>query len=329
MLIHILNTGDKITQQASAIIINFSGERNVLSTSPHNGGYRKNLKWVFNQGGETDGKLKAPTYAKHIALTAQDLGIDPAFACGLTTAAFVENVSIKSQTYKDTTVTAVVTGGIEVNGGRAGDPATWHESDGHAVFTGGTINIMLYINVNLSQGAMARSIITATEAKTAAIQELMASSRYSDGLATGSGTDGIIVVSNAQSPVKLTEAGKHFKLGELIGQTVIAAVKEALYLQTGLCEQKQFDILRRMNRFGITDNIIPAKSKIKNDFIVYTTLYAHLIDQLNWNLITKENALPITEKLLELMEINPKYLDKKTDLKTAMILAYKKGLEDI
>ena len=39
------------------------------------------------------------------------------------TAADMENVSIKSATYSDTTVTAVVTAGIDENGGRVGDPA--------------------------------------------------------------------------------------------------------------------------------------------------------------------------------------------------------------
>lgn len=95
-------------------------------------------------------------------------------------------------------------------------------------------------------------LVTCTEAKSAAIQELCIASCYSRGLATGSGTDGTIVVSNRESLVRITEAGKHCKMGELIGKTVKQAVKEALYRQTGVNAAMQHNALRRLGRFGIT-----------------------------------------------------------------------------
>lgn len=67
-----------------------------------------------------------------------------------------------------------------------------------------------------------RAIITATEAKTAALQDLKVPSTYSpEVLATGTGTD---------------FTGGHSKMGELIGRAVYRAVREGLCKQNGFCE---------------------------------------------------------------------------------------------
>ena len=49
---------------------------------------------------------------------AEELGLDPATTAGMSTSASKENVSIRTERCRDTAVTAVVTGGIEINGGR-------------------------------------------------------------------------------------------------------------------------------------------------------------------------------------------------------------------
>ena len=54
------------------------------------------------------------------------------------------------------------------------------------------------------------------------------------------------------SPILYLEgAGKHSKLGELIGRAVKAAVKQALDRQTGLNPVSQHNALRRVQRFGV------------------------------------------------------------------------------
>jgi len=65
--------------------------------------------------------LRAPTYEEHMRLNAQDLGFDADTVTGMGTAAQMENVAINISKYENLTVTAIVTGGIEVNGGRVGD----------------------------------------------------------------------------------------------------------------------------------------------------------------------------------------------------------------
>ena len=262
MKLYQLPSGDEVHRYKKSLVICFAGARKVLGTGPNNGGYRTDLRAVFNHdcnpGPGMSCELRADTYPKHMDLiAAQELGLDAEHCTGLMTAASMENVSIQSMKYEDFTVTALVTGGIRNNGGRVGDPAVWHEkADISHPVRPGTINILLHIDANLSEGALARAMVTCTEAKTAALQELLAPSRYSRGIATGSGTDGMIVICNAESDVYLTNAGKHCKLGEYIGKTVKKAVKEALYLQSGLSPEYQYDIFQRMDRFGVTEDAL-------------------------------------------------------------------------
>ena len=82
--------------------------------------------------------------------------------------------------YEDFKVTAIVTAGINVNAVRVGDPTTWHERAGtYFEVMSGTINILLHIDADLAPGALVNALVTCTEAKTAAVQELLAPSRYS------------------------------------------------------------------------------------------------------------------------------------------------------
>lgn len=338
MVIHRFDNGDVLQSYEGAIAACFNGPRSVLSTAPLGGGQRDDLKWIFNHGGETSGVMKAPTYAEHVALISKELGLEPEFCSGMSTAALAENVSIKTLDFKDIKVTAVVTAGIDINAGRAGDTALWHESDGGFSYVAGTVNIMLFINAALNEGALVRSLVTCTEAKTAAIQELLVPSRYSRGLATGSGTDGTIIVANPESPVKLSEAGKHFKLGELIARTVMEAVKEALYLQTGLNPQRQKNVFARLGRYGITKEAVIKKAlekgvskdglaenieeiSINKDFVVISSLYAHLLDQLSWGMLDSYEAQRAAGELLRMMGASVSQ-DSSLDSFDAMICAY-------
>ena len=138
--------------------------------------------------------------------------------------------------------------------------------------------------------------MTCTEAKTAAIQELLEGSKYSNGIATGSGTDQTIIIANSESELYMEGAGKHSKLGELIGKTVKNAVKKALAKQSGLTPAKQHDVFRRLKRFDIKagdmwqsysakdvavvkpEYLLAAEKLAKEDImLVYTSLYAHLL----------------------------------------------------
>ena len=109
------------------------------------------------------------------------------------------------------------------------DEAHWIEQDGVYAKTLGTINIILLTNVTLTDGALAKTIITATEAKTAALQDMDARSSVSPkNQATGTGTDNMIVVSGTDPEKKVRTTGGHAKMGELIGATTKIAAAETI-----------------------------------------------------------------------------------------------------
>lgn len=318
-----LTTGDVAYRYDKSIVLVFSGPRKVLSTSLYNGGYHEDFEAVFNrdmtQGSGMPCESFAPTYVESMKIVAERLGLAPELTSGMGTAAHMENASIVSRSYKELTVTAIVTGGVETNGGRVGDPASYYKT---AEKKCGTINIMLVIDADLPPGILARALVTCTEAKTAALQELMAPSRYSTGLATGSGTDQTIVVANSESPLFFEGAGKHSKLGELIGLAVMAAVKEALKKQSGLTPAQQHDLLRRLRRFGVTEETLWQRYReeagddalIKAQFIAALekmiavpalfplgVLFIHLYDEHLWGLLEKGETWEAAEKLLKEM----------------------------
>lgn len=91
----------------------------------------------------------------------------------------------------------------------------------------GTINLITVIDGALSDAAMINAVITATEAKAAALQD--ADIRVNDGqeIATGTTTDAMIVASTQNGP-SFRYAGTATQLGYCIGRTVYEAVKESI-----------------------------------------------------------------------------------------------------
>ena len=317
-----LSTSDSVYRYNKTIVILFEEPRKVLSTSLFNGGYHENLSAVYNHNSDyTAGMSCISNYHDNMRQVAKEVGLDPNTVSGMGTAASMENVAIQSETFENLTVTAIVTGGVEVNGGRVGDPADYFQPVEKTIFNKpGTINIMLVIDSDMPPGILARALVTCTEAKTAALQELMSGSNYSNGLATGSGTDQTIVVANPASDLYLLSAGKHSKLGELIGRAVKKAVKEALLRQTGLSPKLQHSVLRRMKRFGVKEETFWQDYVVENceavmkpqfldclyridtdpQLVTYTSLYVHLLDQFLWELLSGEEVMEAGNELLGL-----------------------------
>jgi adenosylcobinamide amidohydrolase len=147
------------------------------------------------------------------------------------TAADMDNLAVVTKQFSPFTVTALVTAGAKSNALRAGvDEGTNIEpSDPPS----GTINIIVLTNARLTDGALARAVVTITEAKTAALEDLKVPSSYTKGApATGTGTDSVIVVSGTSGP-KVTYTGGHSRIGDLIAKAVHQAVIEALGKQNG------------------------------------------------------------------------------------------------
>jgi adenosylcobinamide amidohydrolase len=259
--------GIELCREEKIVYARLMTPHRVLSTCRSSaGGLHDDLMYIFNHqscepaGGHMNARIyrlavdSPDEYKREVA----DRHSLPFSKCAtLGTAANMNNATICHERFCDLEVVAVCTGGVEGNAGRAGDPTTYYEpQDDRAVkehecdLRPGTINAMIFINRELTPGAMVTAVITATEAKSAALQELEVPSRYSEGIATGTGTDQIAVASKLGGKA-ISFAGKHSKVGELIGRTMHDAVLGALALQNGLTPAGQCSSLSHLERFRI------------------------------------------------------------------------------
>jgi iron complex transport system substrate-binding protein len=160
----------------------------------------------------------------------------------LFTGADMDHLAISRKTYRDMTVYALVTAGVKSNALRL-------SRDMGGYYEPGTINMLILSNMALSPRAMTRTIITATEAKTAAMQDLDVRSHQTPGInqATGTGTDNIIVVQGTGQVLNL--AGGHSKMGELIAAAVYDGVMKAVREQNGLIPSRH--VFQRLAERGI------------------------------------------------------------------------------
>lgn len=324
-----LSNGDIVRRYYKGIIVDFAGNRRVLSTSLLNGGVRDDLGCVFNYNCLADEEicqLHEDTYEKELAANARNLNLKPEKTTGLSTAAWMELASVKTIEFEDLNVTAIVTGGIDTNATRVCDRASYYEKMGeyHRIKPG-TINIILHINCALPAGTIARTLVTCSEAKAVAVEELMIGSKYSHGLATGSGTDGTIVICDMDSQNMLTDAGEHAKLGEMIGDAVKAALKDALHKQTGACPSRQHKLLVRCQRYGITIGVLwdfyinnkelfnsYEKCKDMNirkfehilmsyngnsTVVTWISMYLYILDQMEWKMLEWAEGIRETKYL--------------------------------
>ena len=236
---------DKDGLWEKTLIIEFPKKRRVLSTidgfmevkavanhSAHPEIWKKvceEKKTKEEKGGKVYIREVKEKIAKH-------LGVAPEEVSMLATAADMDNRAVVVKEFKPFVVVALVTAGAKTNALRTGvDEGKYIEG----MEPQGTVNIILLTNAQLTDGAMARAIITATEAKTAAFQDLNVPSSYTKGAqATGTGTDNIIVVTGTNGP-RVSYTGGHSKIGELIGKAVYEAVVDALKKQNGFEMLKQ------------------------------------------------------------------------------------------
>ena len=232
------------------LILQFPQRRRVLSTNDGavdvlavaNHSAQPELWKDVCQTMKTDHEVGGKVYARRMQeKIAQKLGLRSEDIAMMATAADMDNLAMVTKTFQPFVVTALVTAGAKGNALRTGidqgsyiepDPAS-EEPQKTAAPKPGTVNILILTNARLTDGAMARAMITATEAKTAAFEDLHVPSSYTKTVqATGTGTDSLIVVSGTSGP-RVTYPGGHSKIGELMGKAVYEAVVEALGKQNG------------------------------------------------------------------------------------------------
>lgn len=184
------------------------------------------------------------------------LGIKRETASFLFTGADMDNLVIETESYRDMVVYALVTAGVMGNAMKA-------SSDLGGFYEPGTVNMIIMTNMKLSPRAMTRGIISATEAKTAALSDLDIRSSYTAlfNQATGTGTDNMIIVSGKGGVVE--NAGGHTKMGELISRAVYRAVREAVYKQNGVIAKR--NVFARLKEREIDVSDLKIREEVKKD----------------------------------------------------------------
>ena len=148
-------------------------------------------------------------------------GFEPSETVGMMTAVILEDVSYKFFEQDSFSIFVVVTAGV----GNAIDAS---KSEQHSYMTvPGTINTWIFVNGELTEEAFIQSIMTATEAKIKALNDLKVIDRVTGTIATGTSTDSILIAAT-QTGEELEFAGTITPLGKLIGKAVYQCTTEAI-----------------------------------------------------------------------------------------------------
>lgn len=260
----LLNTPEFCLRRSGRFLIaELHQAHRVLSTSVRNGGQTEHIRFLLNHQ-SCEG---ADHYERHTVMTeigldgyhdqiCRELQLDPRLVASMGTAANMNYAARKQLSHGDQSVTAIVTAGVQGNAACAGDPATWRETEKgweKATPLNGTINTMLLVNHSLTEAALARAVVTMTEAKSAALQQLAIRSLYSKDFATGTGTDQYCIAVPLEKGKPLTSTSPHVKLGELIGLAVREATLEALRWQNGLEPSTTRLLFHALGRYGVAE----------------------------------------------------------------------------
>jgi len=216
--------------EVKTFLASFAKERRCLSTKE---GFKKVKVVANNYNPPALWEFVHQNCNAYVNKILTDLNLSSAKTAMLLTGADMDNLVVKKEEYLEFKVFALVTAGTKSNAQRIGvDKAGSLERDGRFENLG-TINVIVLTNASLSEGAMARGMITLTEAKVVALEDLDIRSSYNPEIrATGTGTDNAIVVSGQGA--RIDYLGGHAKMGELMARAVTSAVKEAIFKQNGI-----------------------------------------------------------------------------------------------
>jgi adenosylcobinamide hydrolase len=150
-------------------------------------------------------------------------GFEPRRTVALITAARTEDAVLTRVDGEGFCLTALVTAGVgnAVRAGRPGfpDDDRWRP---------GTINMILLVDGNVTESAMVGAVVTATEAKAAALQDLRVTDSEGN-IATGTSTDVVVIARICRTRDRVHHyAGTVSSLGRAVARAVYDAVAEAV-----------------------------------------------------------------------------------------------------
>jgi len=209
----------RIDGRARALIIQLPELHQVLSWASLGGGVQRARTIVNHQ--VIMGDRDATEHPRlHLTRLMASLRVEPRLAVAMMTGADIGQTGYASARRGDLMVGAWCTAGCS-NALRVGDPAT------AGLARPGTINLALVVSQRLSPAAMVEALAMATEARVATVHDAGILSTRTDRLATGTGTDCIVIASPTRGRAH-RYCGKHTLLGELIGKAALRSCTKAL-----------------------------------------------------------------------------------------------------
>jgi len=214
----------RITHSAKSVIITFRSTKRVLSSAPFSGGFLT-ADTIVNIRTNSEQTHKNPPESIVSDFLASER-LNPT-AVGLLTAAELEYCQFVFRNENGINVLAIVSAGTSNALNASEQSPTEYTGEGH--IPPGTINTIVVTNAFLLDECLVSSVITVTEAKSAALFHLGVKSTITGTQATGTGTDTVVIVSGEGRKVKY--AGGHTKYGQLLGESVYTGIKNALKKQ--------------------------------------------------------------------------------------------------
>jgi adenosylcobinamide amidohydrolase len=215
---HTPSRGLTIADRHRAFVVSFGETARACSWAIVNGGIvdAEHAAWI-----EVTNAELGPTVDARVFLRERLRREGVARAVGLLTSRAVASRVQAVESVGGVTVTCVATVGLG-NALRAGD-SPWPAA------VVGTINVLAYADVPLSDEALVEATAIATEAKSAALFDRGVRSIRSRALATGTGTDCTVAACpRSAERGSRVYAGKHTDVGAAIGGAVGRAIRDGI-----------------------------------------------------------------------------------------------------
>ncbi|WP_214658889.1 adenosylcobinamide amidohydrolase [Candidatus Formimonas warabiya] len=210
--------GVRLFEKNEVLVLHADKRLFTLNSSVWGGGFHSPY-FVINQQVHKNYCGEDP--AGDLAGTIEAMGLIPEQCVGMMTAAHVKDAALEYEISSPLSVVAIATAGTSNAMAAGGTPPPF------AFGVVGTINIIVLIDGDLTAGGMVNAVITATEAKTMALQDLEIKDVFTGEPASGTSTDAVVVAVTGKGE-KLPYAGTATQIGGMIGRTVRKAVTEAI-----------------------------------------------------------------------------------------------------
>jgi adenosylcobinamide hydrolase len=218
--------------RGGTLIIDLNDMYRMISSAPRGGGIVQARSILNHQVPANPASCMRPPAttwadpARYLGRLAVRMKVRMPFV-GLMTAVPMKQLVIDREQWGPVWIQCFCTVGV-TNALRAGDAPTFPAGrDG--VKDHGTINIILVTNATLTGTALVGAVQVVTESKTGTlITHHVRSTTCNSSLATGTGTDAVVIASSLEGIHKVPYSGTHTRTGAMIGRLVARCVEEGL-----------------------------------------------------------------------------------------------------